>query len=440
MKIAIIGGGISGLATAFYLKRFSPTNNITIYEAEKEFGGKLKTVEKVGFRIELTSGIFSEESIYLKELIKDADLASQIIQLPETSKIKFFFDKHKLQPIPTNIAELLQTGSIGWFSKISAILDFARPRKTRAQDETLYKFLKRRIGANAANLFGDLISVCSFASTSEKLSAKAGLAWLYELEKTRGRILTDIFDRLNLKGSFFGFKYGASYFVKELSERFANNKKVGEEVSKIKKIGTKWIVENSCGQCDEYDKVILCTPSFVSSRLLREESEKLSELLKNIEYSSLSVVSLGYEHFPYDLNGFGIVSSKRSNIQALGTIWDSSIFENSAPEGKKLIRVLIGGQRHPFLALKREDELLNIATGAISEMMGIYEEPMINHVTRWHKAIPNYDVGHSQLVDAIFDEANKLDGIYLNSSAFRGITLDDCVKNSKETALKIISE
>jgi oxygen-dependent protoporphyrinogen oxidase len=101
---------------------------------------------------------------------------------------------------------------------------------------------------------------------------------------------------------------------------------------------------------------------------------------------------------------------------------------------------MIGGQRQPLLALKEEDELLNIATGGISETMGVYEEPLLKHVVRWHKAIPNYAVGHLALIDRIFGRVAKLKGLYLNSNAYKGVSFNDCVKNSKETALKIISE
>ncbi len=439
MKIAVIGGGISGLSTAFYLKRFSPSNDITLYEAEDQLGGKLKTIDKFGFSIELTNSVFSEKSIFINELIKDAGLLHHVSKVSDSSKIKYFFDKGVLHTIPSNKSEMFQTNSMGLFGKISAFADFARPRKKSIADESLHGLLNRRLGKSAAVIIGDLLATSFFASTADRLSAKAAFPWIENAEKTKGKILGDIFEELSKLETLTTFKNGSSAFVKELSSAFSFNKKVGVEVGKIRKVGSKWLVESNDGE-SEFDKVVLCTPSFVSSRLLKEEDETISELLKNIEYSPLAVVSLAYESLPHEMDGFGIINSKRSNTQALGIIWDSSLSKQCAPEGKKLLRVIIGGQRQPFLALKQEEELLNIATGAIAESMGVYEEPMLNHITRWHKAVPNYDIGHTALVRDISDRIEGLKGLYLNSSALSGISIDDCVKNSKETALKIISE
>ncbi len=439
MKIAVIGGGISGLATAFYLKRFSSSNNVTLYEAENQLGGKLKTVEKFGFSIELTNHVFSEKDIFINELINDIGLSKHIIKTSENSKIKYFFDNGILQTIPTSKKELFKTKSIGIFAKLSAFADFARPKKKAETDESLQSFLNRRLGKSTATIFGDLLATSFFASSADKLSVKAAFTWLDIAEQTKGKILADIFDELTKLDTLLTFKDGSSAFIADFSSTFSFEKKLNTEVSKVKKIGSKWSVEAN-GECSEFDKVVLCTPSFVSSRLLKDEDETLCELLKNIEYSPLAVVSLAYDDLPHNMNGFGIVNSKRSNAKSLGIVWDSSIDSGCAPEGKKLIRVIVGGQREPFLPLKQENELIDIATGAISDMMGVYEEPMLNHITRWHKAIPNYEVGHKELVGQILDRARKLGGLYINSSALEGISLDACAKNSKQTALKIISE
>ncbi len=439
MKIAIVGGGISGLATAFYLKRFSPSNDITLYEAEEELGGKLKTINKFGFLIELTNSVFSDKSVFINELIKDAGLFHHISKTSEKSKTKYFFDKGFLYTIPSNNSEILQTNSLGIFGKLSAFADFTRPKKKSTSDESLHGFLNRRLGKSAGSIIGDLLATSFFASTADKLSTKAAFPWIENAEKTKGKILGDIFEELSKLETLATFKNGSSAFIKELSSAFSFSKKTATEVSKVKKIGAKWAVESSEGE-NIFDKVILCTPSFVSSRLLKEENEALSEQLKNIEHSPLAVVVLGYEELPHEMPGYGLVITKRSGTQALGIIWDSSISSQRSPEGKKLLRVIIGGQRNPLLALKEEDELFKIATGAISETMGVYEEPMLKHITRWHKAVPNYGLGHTEVVKQIFERASKIPGLYLNSSAFSGISLNDCIKNSRETALKVISE
>jgi len=439
LKIAIIGGGICGLTTAFYLKRFAPASSITVFETENSFGGKLKTVHKYGFSIEIGANGFSEKDAECVQLFKDAGLEQLAMPSLEKSKTKYFFDRGVLYTLPSTLRELLQTKAIGNISKARLLMNFILPKKTDS-DETLQRFCARRIGTNGANIFCDLAATATFASTADKLSVKAAFGEIVNIEKTKGGFLKNIFSAIGINGAKIGFKNGVSSFVDGLSASFAFTKKLGTEVVKVKKIGSKWLVESTNGATEEFDKVILSTPSYVSSRLLKEEDELLSELLKNIEYSPLAIVALGYEELNHPMEGYGIITTKRSGTQALGIIWDSSIFEEYAQNSTKLLRVIIGGQRSPLLALKEEDELLRIATGAISETMGVYEEPMLNHITRWHKAIPNYGLGHSELVKQIFERVSKNSGLYLNSSAFKGISLNDCVKNSRETALKIISE
>lgn len=215
MKIAVIGGGISGLSTAFYLKRFSPSNDITLYEAEDQLGGKLKTIDKFGFSIELTNSVFSEKSIFINELIKDAGLLHHVSKVSDSSKIKYFFDKGVLHTIPSNKSEMFQTNSMGLFGKISAFADFARPRKKSIADESLYGLLNRRLGKSAAVIIGDLLATSFFASTADRLSAKAAFPWIENAEKTKGKILGDIFEELSKLETLTTFKNGSSAFVRE---------------------------------------------------------------------------------------------------------------------------------------------------------------------------------------------------------------------------------
>jgi oxygen-dependent protoporphyrinogen oxidase len=440
LKIAIIGGGISGLATAFYLKKYSPANNITIFEAQPKLGGKLETVKKYGFSIEIgASGICGNAS-ESRELLKDAHLEHLLVASSEKSKKRYFFDKGELYILPNSISNFLNTKALGFFAKSRALMDFIIPTKKNIYEENLQKFGARRVGKSTATLFFDLLNTTAFASTPEKLSAGAAFPWLVDMENKKGSILKNIFTKISEMEVREGFKNGSSAFIEALSASFAFNKKLNTEVVKVKKIGAKWLIEANDGICEEFDKVVLAVPSYVSARVLKEVDEELCELLKNIEYSPLAVVALGYSDFPHPLDGFGLLTTKRSNTGALGILWDSSIFPHTTSDGNKLLRVVVGGQRQPLLALKEEDELFSIATGAVSETMGVYEEPMIKHITRWHKALPNYAPGHLALVQQIFNKTANLKGMYLNSSAYNGISVNDCIKNSKQMALKIISE
>jgi oxygen-dependent protoporphyrinogen oxidase len=440
LKIAIIGGGISGLTTAFYLKRYSPTYDITVFESESYFGGKLKTVDKYGFAIEISANGIFESNNESMSLIKDAGMESLLRPCSENADKKYIFDKDSLYLFPENHSAFMQTKLLGFFGKLRAVIETIIPKKKNNNEESFQKLGYRRIGKSATNILFDVIATIKFASSPEKLSANAAFSDFVPLEKEPGGLLGGLLKKASISKSIIGFNGGISTFTSALVSSFSFTKRLSTEVSEVKQSGEKWLIQTTNGDTIEFDKVIIATPSFVASRILKEQDEELGELLKNIEYSPIAVVALGYTTLPHSMDGFGIVTTKRSNTQILGIVWDSSIFPSSTQNNNKLLRVIIGGQRQPLLALKEDQELLNIATGGVSETMGVYEEPLLKHVVRWHKAIPNYAVGHIALVDKIFEKADKLKGLYLNSSAYKGISLNDCIKNSRELALKIISE
>lgn len=435
MQIAVIGGGISGLATAFYLKKYSETTAVTLYESQNEFGGKLKTIERSGFRVEMGASGFCEGDLEIAAFIKDAGL-EQAIKPIEESKTKYFFDGGKLYKIPNSFMELLKSKAIGIHAKLRLIACFLFTRPKNIDDKSLEKFCFTKMGKQNGSVFCDLLAVSAFGSTPEKLSLKAALDWIGA--KTTNPIKNALL-KVASSNKKIVFKNGASSFAKELSNALLCEKKLNTEVVRVKREGKKWIVETSEGLQERFDKVVFSTPSYISARLLREEDETLSELLKSIEYSPLAIATFGYEKLLHPMDGSGLLTTKRSNSKILGVIWDSSIYPETASEDKKLLRVIIGGQREPLAALKEENELLKIATTALAVTMEIHEEPMLQLVARRHKATPNYAQGHYALVDKIFDRAKTLEGLYFSSSAYRGVSLNDCVKNAKETALEALA-
>ena len=436
MQIAVIGGGISGLATAFYLKKHSKISGVTLYESQNEFGGKLQTIRQSGFRIEMGASGFCEGDLEIAALIKDADLEGMVAEA-QTEKTKYFFDNGKVFAIPTSFSELLKSKAIGIYAKLRLILCFLFTRPKNLDDKSLEKFCSAKMGGQNGSVFCDLLAVSAFGSTPEKLSLKAALNWIGA--KTTNPIKNALF-KVASSNKKIVFKNGASSFAKELSSAILCEKKLSTEVVRVKKDGKKWIVETSEGLQERFDKVVLATPSYISARLLKEEDETLSELLKSIEYSPLAIATFGYEKLSHPMDGSGLLTTKRSNSKILGVIWDSSVCAETASEDRKLLRVIIGGQREPLAALKEENELLKIATTALAVTMEIHEEPMLQLATRWHKATPNYPEGHYALVDKIFASAKTLEGLYFCSSAYKGVSLDDCVKNAKETALEIVAK
>jgi oxygen-dependent protoporphyrinogen oxidase len=186
--------------------------------------------------------------------------------------------------------------------------------------------------------------------------------------------------------------------------------------------------------------VILATPAFTAAKLLEGTDGELAQPLATIDYSPIAVVGFGYSKLPHPLAGFGLLTTQNAAQEILGILWDSSIFAGRAPPGQKCIRVLIGGQRNPSLAQQEESALIATARRGIEATMGVRESPTVTVVKRWQRGIPHYRLGHVALVNTIFERLKRHQGLYLNSNAYYGIGLNDCITSSKRCGEAIAAE
>jgi oxygen-dependent protoporphyrinogen oxidase len=161
---------------------------------------------------------------------------------------------------------------------------------------------------------------------------------------------------------------------------------------------------------------------------------ELAALMRRIEYSPIAVVGLGYRNLEHPLDGFGLLTTSAARQPVLGVLWDSSIFPDRAPPGCKALRVMIGGQRNPERVEQDERGLHATALEGIANTMGVRQSPDVVFTYRWLRGIPHYVVGHLDRVEAIFDHVARLPGLHLVCNAYRGIAMNDCVRNGRELA------
>lgn len=440
MRVAIIGGGISGLVCAFYLNRFLPDTQITVYEKEPQVGGKLLTARKHGFVIELGGNGFLTNRPDTLDLVRDLGCEDLLLPSSDSARKRFIFDGKALHELPEGPKSFFATKLLGIFSKLRVLCEFVIPRRKDGFDETVQQFGYRRLGKAFTDKFLDAMTAGVFASAPDKLSLAAAFPAVAAMEKEHGGLFRAMMAKKKKQagpgGVLMSFKGGMSTLMERLKERCNAQLRLDCEVTKLLLRDGEWEV-TACDGVQKYDRVIMATPSFVASRLLKELDEQLGEELKRIEYSPVAVVALGFNALSRPLDGFGLLTTKGSGSQALGVLWDSSIFEDRAQEGTQLLRLMIGGQRNPFLAVKDEEELIGIARGVLYETMGVKESPMYAQVTRWHKAIPNYAPGHVALVEGIEHLASRHMGLSLCSNAYRGVSMNDCVKNAKACAASV---
>lgn len=444
MKVIIIGGGISGLVTAFYIKQSKPEYQVTILEKEDFVGGKMQTQSIGGFNFEAGSNGFLSNKPDTLQFVNDVNAQHLLLKSNDNARVRFIF-KDKLYKLPSSPIEFFTTDLLSLSAKLRVMCEILIPKKNNTKDETVEEFGYRRLGKEFTDTFLDAFVTGVFASSANKLSIQSAFPTIVKMEQEYGSLFKAMFKKKKKDASpggvLMSFTKGVSSFVeylhdylqKEMGIRIVTN----VSVSKITHSGTSYIIDSSNGNyvCN---KIVLSTPSYVSASLLKQNFPLLSEKLSHINYSPVSVVGFGYNSLEQELNGFGLLTTKNSKQKILGVLWDSSIFENRASIGKKMLRVMIGGARQEELALLSKNELIGITKDGIKQTMGINQDPDIVYIKQYKNAIPSYEIGHSELVSAIFADVAKIDGLYLNSNAYFGVGLNDCVSNSLRCAKMVV--
>jgi len=442
MKIAIVGGGISGLTTAFYLRQSLPDALITLFEKESTLGGKMLTKEVDGFYFEAGSNGFLSNKPDTLELVKLSGCEDILIRSNDAARKRFIY-KEYLCPLPESPKAFLQTPLLSLLGKLRVAGEFFMPAKKDDTDETLQSFGYRRVGKEMTDVFLDAMVAGIFASTPSKISVNAAFPAVVKLEKEYGGLFRGMIAKKKKEagpgGVLMSFEKGVSTFIERLAKAIKATIKTGTSVVKLEKREHGYAVSTD-EKTELYDTVILASSAYESAELLRDIDASLADRLNTIAYSPISIVGFGYNALAHDLDGFGLLTTTSAHKEILGVLWDSSIFNDRAPKAKKSVRVMIGGQRNADLALKSKEELIVMAQKGIKETMGIDVKPDVVFVEQWEKGIPNYALGHGDKVKGLFENLKAHKGLYLNSNAYFGVGLNDCVSNSKKCAQNIVEE
>ena len=442
MRIAIIGGGISGLCAAFYVKRSKPDWDVSVFERQPYLGGTMHTRNVDGFLFETGSNGFLSNKPHTLDLVKDSGADALLMKSNDAARVRFIYTD-RLHPLPDNPRAFLGTKLLTVGGKLRVLAEVLIPPKRGIEDETLQSFGYRRVGREFTDVFLNAMSAGVFGSSPEVLSVNAAFPAVVRLEQDYGGLFKGMIKKKKKQtgpgGVLMSFSGGVGSFVNHLADCVQGEKKVGTAVMGLRGTDKGYLVKTEESE-SSFDKVVLATPAYASAELLRPLDEEIAGYLDEIEYSPISVVGFGYDQLAHPLEGFGLLTTASAGKQILGVLWDSSIFPDRAPPGKKSVRVMIGGQRNPELALEEEGRLIDMARQGIRETMGVAEAPSVIFVQRWPKGIPNYRVGHLANVNRIFERIERHPGLYLTSNAYYGIGVNDCVAASLECARRVTGD
>jgi protoporphyrinogen/coproporphyrinogen III oxidase len=461
-KLVIIGGGIAGLSAAYYATKKIPNAQITLVESSNRWGGKI-TTDRVTFDdgqfiIEGGPDTFLATKPYATALCKELGLGERLHGTNPNKKNTYVLHRNKLEPlpdglammIPTNVQAILKSRLVSWFGKARMGLDFVQPAKAVNGDESLGTFVSRRLGREAyENLIEPLMSGI-YAGDGDQLSLASTFPYLRDLEIKHGSLARGALkmraqsNGKAVQGSRSAFltpTTGLAEIVEALVKHLQENGvklRLNTSVLQITKIDSRYIVKLDDDSSFDSDAVILATPAYVSGTLLASFAPTLASDLQKIPYASTATISLAYREsdLPKPLDGYGYVIPRSEGRKALAGTWTSTKFPHRAPEGYALIRVFVGraGQDIPW----NQDELLALAKEEVKLTSGITAEPILSRVFLWDKAMPQYNLGHPEILKRIDTELANYPGLALAGNGYRGIGIPDCIHSGEIAVNKIL--
>ncbi len=451
MRLVIIGGGISGLSLAFFLLEKNPSLDILVLESGKKAGGKIWTDKTEGFLCE--GGVNGFLDNRPKTLDLSAKLSLSPLKSNENARKRYIYSGGKLNLLPDSPPAFFASSLLSLYGRLRIILEMAVP-KWSGGDETLAHFAKRRLGNEAFEKLIDPMASGIFAGDPEKMSLKSCFPKVYNLEQTYGSLIRGML-KLQKEAKKTGKKVGAgpggvltSFYdgmetmILALSGFLGSRLRTESPVDSVDQKKGIYTVYMSDGSVIESDALVCATPAHNTAGMVRNMNKRLENALGEIFYPSISVVCLGYrkERIKRSLDGFGFLIPFREKRKILGTLWDSSIFPNRAPEGYVLLRTMIGGARMSDIAKQDEDALINIVMEELKKIMGIDVTPDFRRVYIHDKGIPQYSLGHEERMKSLHDIVRESRYFYLTGNAYGGIGVNDCVENSFTLAQRIIQE
>ena len=459
-RIVIVGAGISGMCTAHSLVReFSAAGRsveILLFEAEKVPGGKMRTIREDGFHMEWGPNGFLTNKPYSLDLVRELGAEDRLSRSSDLARKRFIFSGGMLHRLPETPQAFFRSRLLSLRGRVRILGELFAPGPPEGVDESLGDFARRRLGPEALEKLIDPMVTGIYAGDPDRMSLESCFPLIRDLERKYGGLVKGMIalrrerkkagEKREMSagpgGVLMSFDHGVQALTDILAGRLSDGLHLGVKINRVTRREGKILLSleegGRRGEIDT-DVAVLATPAYGAAGLLEGLDPSLREALAAIPYSPISVVALGYDKAALGnpLDGFGFLIPRGERRKILGALWDSSVFPNRAPEGKALIRAMVGGVRRPELAALPPDEMFRLVRSELSATMGVTAKPVLSRSFFHERGIPQYLVGHGKVLERIEERLAAHPGIYLNSNAYRGIALNDCVLQSRLTAERI---
>lgn len=460
-RIAIIGGGISGLAAAFAIeehRRGGGDVDYVLYESSTRLGGVLRTEYIDGCVVEAGPDSFITEKPWAADLCRALGLGDQLIGSNDADRKTYILTNGRLVVIPDGLmfmvpTKILPTGLsplFSWKAKLRMTQELFHPPRAVDHDESVADFVERHYGAEMVDRLADPLLSGVYGGEAASLSVRAVLPRFAEMERTHGSLGRAMLaagkkmptgPRQPALTLFTSLKNGMQHLAETVVSRLTPTALLtNAPVQAVQHEADSWMVSAGM-QSDEFDSVIIALPAPAAAQVLGIVSPELSAELGAIQYSSSITVGLGYDRGVRQSlpPGFGFLVPRSEGKKLLAATFVHNKFPHRAPQDRALLRCFFAGKNAEDVWPLSDDRIIGIVRNELQQILGVRAEPVFARLYKWKSAMAQYGVGHLERLDRMERLRQQLPGLALAGNAYRGIGVPDCVRSGRDAAKQLVS-
>lgn len=434
-RVVVVGGGVSGLATAHFLKKRGVI--VDLIEKENFVGGMLRsTLKEERYIVELGPQAFAETEDSILAIARELSIDGLIVGKRRTPSERYLFSRDRLHTVPRGAVSLIRSSLFPNTKKIKMLAASLIPKRCDMSG-SLASIINERWSPMRAEAVLDPFTSNAWAGDSEELEAASVIPKSFvDSDEQTYKHCSNFFDK-QVPG-LFSFKWGMGTLTARLEEILRASVRTGLVCTSVERKssgGVAALIDRGRTLIDA-DAIVIAIPAYAASGIIKSISPELSSHLTAISYAPLAAIHTAFktQDIPSALMGAGFVVQRNEGIRLLGAVFPSCLFPGRCPLSEQLITCFIGGALDQEAVELSDAELIEIAKDGLNKTLGINASPCFTYVKRSMHAIPQFTIGHAERISKINKLLEGQSGIFMTGGYLAGPTVSDAISHARETA------